>query len=131
MQESFWLISTIEVKDYEEYVKEYGSNKPVKLAVTKMLTLHDLIGTLLYKKLIDIDLVHLALSINATKVIYKRLSPILPGIRKGMNEPVLFVGFDYLVSELTRKEPQLRKDVKQMMERSKMTSDKKDREKTS
>jgi hypothetical protein len=128
LQEPFWLISTIKAKDYEEYVKEYGSplrdnsNKPVNLAVMKVLGIFDLVGTLLYKKLIDVDLVHLALNINLTRGLYKRLSPLLEGIRKVTNEPTAFGGFDYLVAELTRNESRLKNDVERMMDRSRVTA---------
>ena len=41
--------------------------------------------------------------------------------RKRMNEPLVFGGFDYLVSELAKRESQLRKDKEDMIERSKVT----------
>ena len=122
LQEPFWLISSINANDYEEYAKEYGSpfqensNKSIHLALWKVLSVYDLIGSLLYKGLLDIDLVHLSLSVNVTLGLHKRLSPIVQGLRKGMNEPNAFSGFDYLAGELAKNEDKLRKDVERMRE---------------
>jgi len=77
--------------------------------VVKILGIYDLIGSLLFKKLIDPDLAYNILGVGHTKMLYERLKPILLGIRKETNEPGAYSGFDYLVRELTRMEPQLKK----------------------
>jgi len=54
-----WNVSRLKVKDYEDYVKQYGSflsENPMHRDVVKILGVYDLIGSLLYKKLIDPDL---------------------------------------------------------------------------
>jgi hypothetical protein len=58
--EDFWKVSSINVKDYGDYVKQYGSpfsenaRAPVHKALMKVFGVYDLVGTLLYKKLTDL-----------------------------------------------------------------------------
>ena len=87
----------------------------------KVFGVYDLVGTLLYKKLIDLDLVYIVVGMNSTKALHKSLYPIILGIRKESNEPGAYAGFDYLVSELIRKESQLKNDTEKMLDRSKAT----------
>jgi hypothetical protein len=46
--------------------------------------------------------------------------PILFRIREETHEPGAYAGFDFLVSELIRKEPQLKKVIARMLEESKV-----------
>lgn len=113
-----WNVSRLTVKDYEDYVKQYGSflsENPMHRDVVKILGMYDLIGSLLYKKLIDPDLAYNVLGVGHTKLLYERLKPILLGIRKETNEPGAYSGFDYLVKELKRIEPQLKKTTALML----------------
>jgi hypothetical protein len=107
-----WKVTSIHVKDYEDYVKQYGSffsENPIHRAVIRVCGMYDIIGTLLYKKLIDHDLAYNVVGIGYPKMLYEILKPIMLGIRRETNESGAFVGFDYLCDELTRKEPQLKK----------------------
>ncbi len=113
-----WTVSRLQVKDYEEYVKQYGSflsENPMHRDVVKVLGMYDLVGSLLYKKLIDPDLAYNVVGIGHTKMLYKTLKPIIGGIRKETNEPGAYSGFDYLINELTRIEPQLKKTTGLML----------------
>ena len=124
--ESFWKVSSIKVEDYEDYVRQYGSpfsgdeSAPVHKALMKVIGIYDLIGTLLYKRLIDLDLIYTVVGIESTKALHRSLHPVILGIRKDSNEPGAYAGFDYLVGELTRKESQLKRDVERMRGRSKV-----------
>lgn len=89
-------------------------------AMFRIIGTYDFVGSLLFKKLIDLDLVNLVVGIDVTKMLYKRLKPILMGYRNETNEPGAFAGFDYLISELTRKEIQLKNATTRMLERSKL-----------
>ena len=115
--EDFWKVSSIKVKDYGDYVKQYGSpfsenaRAPVHKALMRVFGVYDLVGTLLYKKLIDLDLVYIVVGMNSTKALHKSLYPIILGIRKESIEPGAYAGFDYLVSELIRKVSQLKNDT--------------------
>lgn len=110
--DSAWNVSRLQVKDYDEYVKQYGSflsENPMHRDVVKIFGIYDLIGSLLFKELIDPDLAYNILGVGHTKMLYERLKPILLGIRRETNEPGAYSGFDYLVKELTSREPQLKK----------------------
>lgn len=112
IMDSAWNVSRLKIKDYEDYEKQYGSflsENPMHRDVVKILGIYDLIGSLLYKKLIDPDLAYNVLGVGHTKILYELLKPILRGIREVTNEPGAYSGFDYLVKELTRIEPQLKK----------------------
>jgi hypothetical protein len=89
--------------------------------VVKILGMYDLISSLLYKKLIDPDLAYNVLGVGHTKMLYKSLKPILQGIRRETNEPEAYSGFDYLVNELTRIEPKLKKTTEIMLNNSEVT----------
>lgn len=123
--ENFWKASSIKVNDYEDYVKQYGSpfseneGSSIHKALMKTIGIYDLVGTLLYKKLIDIDIVYTVLGFESTKMLHQNLYPVILGIRRESNEPGAYAGFDYLVSELSKKEPQLRKNVEAMLDKSK------------
>lgn len=119
-----WKVSRLQVKDYEDYVKQYGplfSENPLHKALMKVLGIYDLVGSLLYKKLIDPDLAYNVVGIGYTKMLYESLKPIILGIRKETNEPEAYCGFDYLINELTRKEQQLKKTRALMLNDSKTT----------
>lgn len=118
-----WNVSRLQVKEYQDYVKQYGSflsDNPIHKDVVKILGMYDLIGSLLYKKLIDPELAYNILGIGHTKMLYEQLKPIILGIRKETNEPGAYSGFDYLVKELTRIEPQLKKTTALMLGGSEM-----------
>ncbi len=107
-----WIVTSIHAKDYEDYVKQYGSflsENPINKAVTKVCGMYDIVGTLLHKKLIDHELAYNVVGIGYPKMLYEILKPIILGIRREFNESGAFVGFDYLCDELTRKETQLKK----------------------
>lgn len=119
-----WNVSRLKVKSYEEYVKQYGSflsENPMHRDVVKVLGMYDLIGSLLYKKLIDPDLAYNIVGIGHTKMFYEQLKPILLGIRRETNEPGAYAGFEYLINELTRIEPQLKKRTTFMLGSSDVT----------
>lgn len=96
------------------------SRAPVHKALSKVLGIYDLIGNLLFKKLIDLDLVHIVFGIDSTKALHRSLYPVILGIRRSSNEPGAYAGFDFLVSELTKKESQLKKDIELMLDRSRV-----------
>ena len=60
--DAFWKINNLQIKDYSDYVKQYGplSNleNPVNRAFFTVGYYYDLAGTLLYRKLIDLVTVY-------------------------------------------------------------------------
>jgi hypothetical protein len=105
-------LSSLRVKDYEDYVKQYGSilsGNPMQFALMEVCGMYDLIGTLLFRKLIDPVSVFDIVGIGFAERLHESLKPIIEGIRREINEPGVYCGFDYLIDELTRREPHIRK----------------------
>jgi hypothetical protein len=103
-------VTGLQVKDYEDYVTKYGSflsENPVQRELLRVFGFYELIGTLVYKKLIDVESVYHVTGSAYPKMLYEKLKPIVLGLRRDLNEPFLMADFEYLVNELARKEPQI------------------------
>jgi len=111
-QDDLWKVMSSQFEDYQDYVKKYGSmlsESPMHKAFFSVLAPYEMVGTLLYRKHIDIGFVYDVFGSRGSKMLYEKLKPIILGTRREFDEPGIFVGFEYLHSELLRKEPQLRK----------------------
>ncbi len=86
--------------DYSDYKKKYGF-----VEVNQIYLLYDQLGRLLQKGLIDIDF--LPLEAGQITMAWKKLSPILEGSRKKFNEPKMGYGFEYLYTEVKKREQKL------------------------
>jgi hypothetical protein len=69
---------------------------------------YSLLGALVYDKLIDVESVFHIIGSSYPRMLYEKLKPIVLGLRRDLDEPYLMAGFEYLCSELTRKEPWVR-----------------------
>jgi hypothetical protein len=70
------------------------------------------VGILLYRKLIDIELVDDLFSI-AIKQMWEKVKPIVEGVRKERNLPQYWEYFEYLYNEMQKRERKLQqKSVK-------------------
>jgi hypothetical protein len=101
-QDAWTRIESIEFKNYDEYVKKYGSGDYVQCA-----TFFEGIGVLLQKKLIDIKLVD-ALFAIPLKYMYERMKPIIEGNKQQFHNQRVFEYFEYLYNEMNRREQKLR-----------------------
>ena len=109
-------IMSLEFKDYEDFVKKYGrrhsgKSPEIEKAYSTVCGFFELVGTLLYRKHIDLGLVYDVFGIAMIKEIYEKTKPLRVGIRRELNDPNYGAGFEYLYNELLRKEPQLRKTL--------------------
>ena len=105
-------ITSLQIEDYEGYVKQYGSllsESPMHKAFSTVSGFYEFIGILLYRNQIDINLVYDVIGTRMIRMMYEKLRPIVHGARKEFDEPLAYAGFEYLHNELLRKEPQLRK----------------------
>jgi len=105
-------VASLQIKDYEDYVKQYGSvlsESPMHKAFSTTCNFYETIGTLLLRNQIDINLVYDVIGSRIIKMMFEKLKPIVYGARKEFDEPSAYAGFEYLHNELLRKEPQLRK----------------------
>jgi hypothetical protein len=108
-------ITGLQFKDYKDFVAKHGgllSEDPTARALWRVYSFFSLLGTLVYKKLLDMDSVYHIASPQHTTMIYKKLEPITLGLRKDFNEPYLMQDFEYLVNEFARNLPQAMEDLK-------------------
>jgi len=101
-QDAWTRIESIEFKNYDEYVKKYGSGDYVQCA-----TFFEGIGVLLQKKLIDINLVDALFGVPL-KYMYERMKPIIEGNKQQFHNQRVFEYFEYLYNEMNRREQKLR-----------------------
>jgi hypothetical protein len=97
-QDAWTRIESSEFKNYDEYVKKYGSGDYVQCA-----TFFEGIGVLLQKKLIDINLVDALFNIPL-KYMYERMKPIIEGNKQQFHNPRVFEYFEYLYNEMNKRE---------------------------
>jgi len=107
-------IMSLEFKDYEDYVEKYGrrhsgKSPEIDKAISTVNGFFELVGTLLYRKHIDLGLVYDSFGSSMIKEMWEKIKPLVAGIRRELNEPIGGAGFEYLYNEIVRKEPQLRK----------------------
>jgi hypothetical protein len=105
-QDAWTRIESTEFKNYDEYVKKYGSGDYVQCA-----TFFEGIGVLLQKKLIDINLVD-ALFSEPLKHMYERMKPIIEGNREQFHSQRVFENFEYLYNEMKKREQLQQKGAK-------------------
>ena len=94
-------IESTEFKNYDQYLKKYGSGDYAQCA-----TFFEGIGVLLQKKLIDINLVDALFSVPL-KFMYEGMKPIIEGNRKQFHDQRVFGNFEYLYYEINKREQQL------------------------
>lgn len=113
--DAFSKVNRLQVKDYEDFVKRYGSDKAMNRAFAMVTSFYALLGQLLFRKLIDIDLVYDITGGSWILTFYENVKPIVLGKRRELGEPTYLVELEYLCDELRRREPQLRKTWKKYL----------------
>ena len=86
------VTTDLQFRDYKDFVAKYGSflsENPTQRALWRVYSFFSLLGTLLYKKLLDIDFIYHFASPQHTTALYEKLKPITLGLRKDFNEPIL------------------------------------------
>jgi hypothetical protein len=110
--DAFWKVMSLQVKDYQDYVKQYGSlsetDNPMNRAFFTTATFYEMVGVLLLRKLIDLVTVYDVWGSSNPVMIFEKIKPIVLGLRRDFNEPAFFMGFEYLCAELKRNESQLK-----------------------
>jgi hypothetical protein len=110
--DAYRTIINLQFKDYDDYVRQYGplsKDSSVNRAFFKVVPYHEMAGLLLYRKLVDLVTIYDVWGGTNTLMLFEKVKPLIVQIRK--NEPGAFVGFEYLCGELKRKEPELRKMI--------------------
>jgi hypothetical protein len=120
--DAFWKVMSLQVKDYQDYVKQYGSlnetDNPMNRAYFTVIGYYELVGVLLYRKLIDLVTVHDVFGTGNPIMLFEKIKPIVVGFRREANEPTALLGFKYLCDELKREEPHLKKEFLKLLKDS-------------
>jgi hypothetical protein len=91
-------ILSLDFTSYEDYVEKYGDPLSDKAFLT-LVAYYDGLGYLLHKRLIDTDIIEYILSGGITGS-WKKLQPLIIGLRKDRNLPALFEWVEYLYEEM-------------------------------
>jgi hypothetical protein len=114
-EDAYPRIMSLEFKDYEDFVKKYGprhsgKSPEIDKAIASVCGFFELVGTLLYRRHIDLGLIYDSFGLSMIKEVWEKTKPLTMGARRERGEE-WGVGFEYLYNELLRKEPQLRKTL--------------------
>jgi hypothetical protein len=103
------MVMNCEFNDYDDFVKRYGplfgrKNRELQAAITTFLNHFDLLGTLLKRKLADIDLLA---EMCGGGSFWEKVRPLVEGYRKKINDPKFFADFEYYSNEMKKREQKL------------------------
>ena len=93
------LFMEAEFRDYEEYVKKFGSptgQQPIHLALRQICGAYNQLGLLLYNELIDIQMVQSVFDVERH---WEKVQPLVEAARKAFNDPTYLMYFEFLYDE--------------------------------
>jgi hypothetical protein len=106
-----WRIWDLKYQDYDDFTKKYGSlarlheeNSDLEASMNVVLNQVDLLGHLLKRKVVSVDL--LIEFYNVVKL-WEKLKPLIEGWRKEQNTPRMCEWFEYLCNEMKKREQKL------------------------
>jgi hypothetical protein len=127
-QDAYMKIGNLQMKDYEDYIRHgpWSSESPVwtapmQKAFSTVVSFYGLLGQLLKRKLIDINLVTDWIAGSYPVTLYERVKPIIMGIRRDAKQPTTDISLEYLIDEFERKAPraELRKELQEYLSQRK------------
>lgn len=113
LQQAMIKVLNLEFKDYDEFVKKYGPpfvEKPEQMAIMTVGNYFEAIGTLLKRKLLDIDLACDYWGETFT-VLWEKIKPFVDGVRQEFNQPEFGDYGEYLFDEMQKRQQQLAKKL--------------------
>jgi hypothetical protein len=103
-------LHTSQFNDYEDFVKKNGPwlSKPgsAQTAIFVVSTYFQEIGTLLHRKIIDINFLYDIFGSTAIKLHWEKVKPVILGLREQFHDPRVFGWFEYLYDEVKKREQQ-------------------------
>ena len=103
-------LHSLRFNDFEDFVKTYGpwfSKGPAQTAIFVASTYFSEIGTLLHRKIIDINFLYDIWGSTSIKLNWEKVKPVVLGLRELFHEPRAFVSFEYLYDEIKKREQRL------------------------
>jgi hypothetical protein len=112
--DAWYDVMELQFKDYNEYKEKYSSRfskdlRDIGKSMSLVLGFFELVGTLLYRKYIDLVMVNDIFSPSEVTQLYEKMKPVILELRRTHNQPIEFGGFEYLYNELLSKHSQLNK----------------------
>jgi hypothetical protein len=104
--EAQFKVWNLDFKDYNDFLKKYGSpfaESSVATAIGIVCNLYDGAGDLLYRGLIG----HESVSNIPSILVWRKVKPIIEGVRKEYNWTLLYNKFEYLYNEMQKREQKL------------------------
>jgi len=111
--DAIWKVLSMDVTDYQEYVKKYGAlltDSPMSRAFFTTANFYQMAGALLLRKLVDLKTLYDIYGSRNPTMLFEKFKPLVLELRKEV-DPVLYTGFEYLCAELKRNEPRLKKTL--------------------
>ncbi len=104
MVEALHTIMETEYTGYEDFVEKYGpilGKRPEAIAFGMVATFYEGIGILVHRKLADVDLVF---ELFPAQGIWRKIEPLVRGMREKYGMPDLMEWFEYLYNELQKRQ---------------------------
>jgi len=105
-QKADLLVQYAEYSDYADFKKRYGpfsEQKPIHVAIRTISYYFEALGMLMYRKLIDEQMVWDTFQIKHR---WEKVAPIVKELRKELNEPRYIEWFEYLYNWQLKQETQ-------------------------
>ena len=99
-------LHSLQFNDYDDFVKTYGpwfSKGPAQTAIFVVSTYFSEIGTLLHRKIIDINFLYDIWGYTSIKMNWQKVKPVILGLREQFNDPSVFCRFEYLYDEVMKR----------------------------
>ena len=100
-------LHSLQFNDYDDFVKTYGpwfSKEPAQTAIFMVSTYFSEIGTLLDRKIIDINFLYDIWGSTSIKMNWEKVKPVILGLREQFHDPRVFGSFEYLYNEVKKRE---------------------------
>ena len=105
-QEAYQKMMSSEIKDYAEYMRRYSTNVEYRAAAFSVGIFFEGIGVLVKRNLISMDLVDDLFSSPIVDT-WEKMKPLFEGRREQLKRPQTMEWFEYLYSEMKKREQQL------------------------
>jgi hypothetical protein len=105
-QEASFKVANLQFKDYDDFVKKYGSistETPTIMAIHTVANFYEGIGFLLKRNLVGIDYVWDCYGPSVV-LVWEKLKPVIEGSRKQYNIPTAYEPFEFLYDEMKKRE---------------------------
>jgi hypothetical protein len=110
--QAYVKVLNLEFKGYDDFVEKYGqplAEKPEQMAIMTVGNYFEAVGTLLRKRLLDLDLVWEYWGETFLTLWQRKYKVYVEGVRKEFNQPEFGDAGEYLYEEMRKREQQLAK----------------------